>query len=58
MYDTFGNLIQYKIAANRSVAVPLSDLMRRGRIRFRSGVPGAYVNQAAVTALTVTLVTV
>ncbi|MGM9322469.1 hypothetical protein [Deinococcus aquaticus] len=58
MYDTFGNLIQYRIAANRSVAVPLSDLMRRGRIRFRSGVPGAYVNQAAVTALTVTMVTV
>lgn len=58
MYDTFGNLIQYRISANRSVVVPLADLMRRGRIRFRSGVPGAYVNQGVVTVLTLTLVTV
>ncbi|PIG96885.1 hypothetical protein [Deinococcus sp. UR1] len=58
MYDTFGNLIQYKIAANRSVVVPLADLMRRGRIRFRSGVPGAYVPQGVITVLTLTLVTV
>lgn len=58
MYDTFGNPIQYRISANRSVVVPLADLMRRGRIRFRSGVPGAYVNQGVVTVLTLTLVTV
>ncbi|PIH00277.1 hypothetical protein [Deinococcus sp. UR1] len=58
MYDTFGNLIQYRISANRSVVVPLADLMRRGRIRFRSGVPGAYVPQGVVTVLTLTLVTV
>lgn len=58
MYDTFGNPIQYRISANRSVVVPLADLMRRGRIRFRSGVPGAYVNQSVVTVLTLTLVTV
>ena len=58
MYDTFGNPVQYRISANRSVVVPLADLMRRGRIRFRSGVPGAYVNQGVVTVLTLTLVTV
>lgn len=58
MYDVYGNPVQYRISANRSVVVPLADLMRRGRIRFRSGVPGAYVNQGVITVLTLTLVTV
>lgn len=55
LYDAYGNVIQYRVAASRAVNVPVGDLLNINRIRPRSGVPGAYVNQAA--AATVTFIT-
>lgn len=52
LYDVYGNLIQYKVAGNRVLTVPVGDLMRVGHIRARSGVPGAYVNQTTATTVT------
>jgi hypothetical protein len=55
LYDAYGNPVTYKAAANRSINVPVGDLLRINRVRARSGIPGAYVNQVA--AASVTLVT-
>lgn len=55
LYDAYGSLITYKAAASRAINVPVGDLLRLNRLRVRSGIPGAYVNQVA--AASVTLVT-
>jgi hypothetical protein len=55
LYDNFGSLVSYTVAANRAINVPVGDLLRVNRMRVRSGVPGTYVNQAS--GATVSLVT-
>lgn len=55
LYDAYGSLIKYTVAASRAVNVPVGDLLRLNRLRVRSGVPGAYVAQVA--AASVALVT-
>ncbi|NTX99297.1 hypothetical protein [Deinococcus sp. JMULE3] len=57
VYDRFGNALTFKVTANRAITLEPNDLWRKGRVRFRSGVPGAYVAQAAATTLTLTVVT-
>lgn len=55
LYDAYGSLIKYTVAASRAVNVPVGDLLRLNRLRVRSGIPGAYVSQVA--AASVSLVT-